>query len=86
MAVEIEEFEQRGHVVHISALVLVERDSQKRILIGDKGSRVKLIGQEARKDMESMFDCQVMLKIWVKVRSGWSDDLRALRSLGYDDL
>ncbi len=86
MAVEIEEFSHDGKVLHISALILVERDGQKRILIGDKGARIKLIGQEARLDMETMFETKVMLKLWVKVKSGWSDDERALRSLGYDDL
>ena len=86
MAVEIEEFEHDGKTLHISALVIVERASQKKILIGEKGSRVKLIGQEARQDMEVMFDTKVMLKTWVKVKSGWSDDERALKSLGYDDL
>ncbi len=86
MAVEIEEFTHDGKVLHISALILVERDGQKRILIGDNGSRIKLIGQEARIDMETMFESKVMLKLWVKVKSGWSDDERALRSLGYDDV
>lgn len=86
MAVEIEEFKQEGHLLNISALILVERDGQKRILIGDKGERIKLIGTEARKDMEKLFDMKIMLKLWVKVKSGWSDDERALRSLGYNDL
>ncbi len=85
MTVEIEEFSQQGKTLHISALILVERDSQKRILIGDKGARIKNIGQQARIDMESMFGGKVMLNLWVKVKSGWSDDERALRSLGYDD-
>jgi GTPase len=85
MAVEIEEFKQEGNLLNISALILVERDGQKRILIGDKGERIKLIGIEARKDMEKLFDMKIMLKLWVKVKSGWSDDERALRSLGYND-
>ncbi len=85
MTVEIEEFSQQGKILHISALILVERESQKRILIGDKGARIKNIGQQARVDMESMFGGKVMLNLWVKVKSGWSDDERALRSLGYDD-
>lgn len=85
MTVEIEEFKQEGQILHISAVILVERDGQKRILIGDKGSRIKSIGQQARVDMEKMFDAKVMLNLWVKVKSGWSDDERALRSLGYDD-
>lgn len=85
MAVEIEEFKQEGNLLNISALILVERDGQKKILIGDKGDRMKLIGQQARIDMEKLFDMKVMLKLWVKVKSGWSDDERALRSLGYND-
>lgn len=84
IAVEVEEFVQTGKVLHISALILVEREGQKRILIGDKGDRIKQIGQQARIDMESLFDTKVMLKLWVKVKSGWSDDERALRSLGYE--
>ena len=55
------------------------------ILIGDKGSRIKKIGQQARLDLENILECKVMLKLWVKVKSGWSDDSRALKSLGYDD-
>jgi GTPase len=86
MAVEIEEFKQEGGLLNIGALILVERDGQKRILIGDKGDRIKLIGTQARIDMEKLFDIKVMLKLWVKVKSGWSDDDRALRSLGYNDL
>ncbi len=85
MAVEIEEFKQEGNLLNISALILVERDGQKKILIGDKGSRIKLIGTEARTDMEKLFDMKIMLKLWVKVKSGWSDDERALRSLGYNE-
>lgn len=85
IAVEIEEFVQEGEVLHISAVIFVERAGQKRILIGDKGSRLRSIGSDARRDMEGLFDSKVMLRLWVKVKSGWSDDERALRSLGYDD-
>jgi GTP-binding protein Era len=85
MTVEIEEFTQQKHILHIQALILVERDGQKRILIGEKGDRLKKIGQQAREDMQLLFDSKIMLKTWVKVKSGWSDDERALRSLGYDD-
>ena len=85
IAVEIEEFSGEGDVLHISGLILVERKGQKKILIGEKGARLRLIGTEARKDMELLFDSKVMLRLWVKVKSGWSDDERALRSLGYDD-
>ena len=85
MTVAIEEFSQRGAVVHIWALILVERAGQKKILIGQKGSRLRSIGVDAHRDMEALFDSQVMLRLWVKVKSGWSDDERALRSLGYDE-
>ncbi|MFL0797026.1 MAG: GTPase Era [Cellvibrionaceae bacterium] len=86
IAVEIEEFAQEGAVLHISALILVERKGQKRIIIGDKGEAIKRVGKEARQDMEKLFDSKVMLNLWVKVKAGWSDDERALRSLGYDDI
>ena len=85
VTVEVEEFSQEGKVLHISAAILVERNGQKRILIGTKGERIKQIGQQARLDMERLFDSKVMLNLWVKVKSGWSDDERALRSLGYVD-
>ncbi len=85
VTVEIEEFAVDGEVLHISALILVERQGQKRIIIGEKGARLRAIGSEARRDMETLFDSKVMLRLWVKVKSGWSDDERALRSLGYED-
>jgi len=86
VAVEIEEFKTLDKVIHISALILVERSGQKKILIGSGGSRLKSIGSEARRDMEKLFDQKVMLRLWIKIRSGWSDDERALRSLGYNDV
>ena len=84
--VEIEQFkvDAKG-ILHINALVLVERETQKRMVIGNKGEKLKTIGQEARRDMQIMFDQQVFLETWVKVKSGWADDERALRSLGYGD-
>ncbi len=85
VTVEIEEFAQEDGVIHISALILVERKGQKKILIGEKGARLRSIGSQARIDMERLFDSKVMLRLWVKVKSGWSDDERALRSLGYDE-
>jgi GTP-binding protein Era len=81
--VEIEEFKHDGRVLHISALILVERDGQKRIVIGDSGAVIKTIGRDARLDMEKMFDTKVMLNLWVKVKRVWSDNERALQSLGY---
>lgn len=85
MTVEIEEFKASSRLLEISALILVERDGQKKIIIGEGGSRLRQIGTEARKDMEIAFDNKVMLRLWVKVKSGWADDERALRSLGYND-
>jgi GTP-binding protein Era len=81
--VEIEQFKHDGRVLHISALILVEREGQKRIVIGDSGAVIKTIGRDARLDMEKMFDTKVMLNLWVKVKRGWSDNERALQSLGY---
>lgn len=86
MTVEIETFSHEGDILHINALILVERKGQKRILIGDKGEKIKQIGQQARMDMEALFGYQVMLRLWVKVKAGWSDDERALKSLGYNEL
>lgn len=85
VTVEIEEFRAEKKITHISALILVERDGQKKIIIGTNGERLKKIGEQARADIESLLGCKVMLRTWVKVRSGWSDDERALRSLGYMD-
>ncbi len=86
ITVEIEEFSSEDGILHISALIFVERKGQKRILIGEKGARLRSIGTDARRDMELLFGSQVMLRLWVKVKTGWSDDERALRSLGYDDV
>ena len=83
VTVEIEQFRVEGKITYIDALILVERDGQKKIIIGTKGDRIKKIGEQARADIESLLDCKVMLRTWVKIRSGWSDDERALRSLGY---
>jgi GTP-binding protein Era len=83
LTVEIEEFKKEGKLLRISACILVEREGQKKIVIGDGGSRLKLIGTEARLDMVKMFDSKIMLALWVKVKGGWSDDERALKSLGY---
>ena len=83
-AVEIEEFIQDGNLLRISALIIVEKEGQKKIVIGDGGERLKKIGQQARIDMEEMFGQKVMLKLWVKVRRGWADSERTLNSLGIE--
>ena len=85
ITVEVEQFKREQRTTHIDALILVEREGQKKIVIGTGGERIKQIGEDARKDMEKLFDSKIMLKLWVKVKSGWSDDERALRSLGYTD-
>ncbi|MGD8886355.1 MAG: GTPase Era [Gammaproteobacteria bacterium] len=83
--VEIEKFEDQQNLKRINAVIWVSRPGQKAIIIGKQGSRLKSIGEQARKDMERAFDCKVFLQLWVKVKQGWSDDERALRSLGYTD-
>lgn len=84
--VEIEQFSLApSGTTHIHALILVEREGQKRIVIGQGGSKLKTIGTEARKDLEKLIDGKVHLQLWVKVKSGWADDERALRSLGYQE-
>lgn len=86
ITVEIEEFKKEGKLLRISACILVERDGQKKIVIGENGQRLKLIGTEARLDMVKLFESKIMLSLWVKVKGGWSDDERALKSLGYGDI
>lgn len=86
VTVEIEQFKlnERG-TYEINGLILVEREGQKKMVIGNKGQKIKVIGTEARADMERLFDNKVHLELWVKVKAGWADDERALRSLGYID-
>ncbi|HEY9035060.1 MAG TPA: GTPase Era [Pseudomonadales bacterium] len=83
VTVEIEQFKEDERIAHIDAVILVERDSQKAIIIGKQGQRLKQIGTDARSDIESLLQKKVMLRLWVKVKRGWSDDERALNSLGY---
>lgn len=71
---------------YIDATIFVDRQGQKAIVIGDKGAKLKKIGMDARLDMEKMFEQKIMLTLWVKVKGGWSDDERALKSLGYSDI
>ncbi len=84
--VEIEQFKlAENGVYRINGLILVERETQKRMVIGKGGKHLKTIGEQARLDMERLFDNKVFLELWVKVKSGWADDERALRSLGYGE-
>jgi GTP-binding protein Era len=84
LTVEIESFKSEPGIAHIHALIWVERKSQKKIVIGKQGRLLKEVGIEARKDIEVLIEGKVNLKLWVKVKEGWADDERALRSLGYN--
>lgn len=85
LTVEIEHFKMDGPLRRVAAVILVEREGQKRIVIGKGGQGLKEVGRQAREQMERTFGGKVFLELWVKVREGWSDDERALRSLGYTD-
>lgn len=85
LTVEIEQFTAREKLLDISAIIWVERDGQKAIVIGKQGSGLKAVGKQARLDMENIFGQKVFLRLWVKVKEKWSDDERALRSFGYSD-
>lgn len=83
--VEIENFVEEAKHTRIDATIWVEKEGQKAILIGTGGARLKRIGERARKGLQDLLGRKVFLGLWVKVRAGWSDDARALRSLGYGD-
>ena len=82
-AVEIDEFVEEGRLAKIRASIMVERETQKGILIGKHGERLKSIGTQARLDMEKVFGMKVFLELWVKVRKDWREDEQALVQLGY---
>lgn len=81
-AVEIEQFELEGSMYRIGAIIWVEREGQKRIVIGEDGAQLKQIGSAARRDLEHQLGAKVFLRLWCKVRENWSDDLRSLRQFG----
>ena len=86
IAVEVEEFKERDNDdVYIRATIFVERDSQKGIVIGAKGSLLKKIGQQARADIEGLLGCKVFLDLWVKVKADWRNKDKALKQFGYND-
>jgi len=85
LTVEISKFAEEKKIIHIDAIIWVERDGQKSIVIGKQGAMLKNIGKQARVEMEKLFENKVFLSLWVKVKEGWSDDERALISLGYHD-
>ena len=82
MNVEVEKFDEGDGIHHIYIAVLVDKENQKPIVIGKGGEKLKKISTEARLDMEKLFDCKIFLKVWVKVKSGWADDVRFLNELG----
>jgi GTP-binding protein Era len=84
IAVQIESFTEENEVTHIHAIIWVEKESQKAIVIGKGGLNLKNVGQQARVDMEKNLETKVNLKLWVKVREHWADDQLALRDLGYE--
>ena len=85
VTVQIEEFSEQNDVLHIHAVIWVEKESQKAIVIGKGGEALKEIGRRARIEMEQAFGAKVFLKTWVRVKESWSEDERLLRQLGYDD-
>jgi GTP-binding protein Era len=84
-AVEIERFEDAPDITRIGAVVWVEREGQKGIVIGAGGAQLKKIGSSARRAMERVFDRKVFLELWVRVRESWSDDAAALKQFGYSE-
>jgi GTP-binding protein Era len=85
LTVEIEEFQVKNNVLHIGAIIWVERPGQKIIVIGQKGEKLKEVGQKARLELEQQLEKKVFLRLWVKVKKGWMDDARALHTLGYHE-
>ena len=85
LSVEVEHFRRERYSIHIHALIWVERQGQKAIVIGKQGAVLREVGQQARVEIEKMLESKVNLKLWVKVKEGWADDERALKSLGYSD-
>jgi len=84
IAVTIERFERQPRIIYVDAVIWVEGESQKRIIIGKGGLMLKAAGEKARKDMESMFGCKLYLQTWVKIRKNWTGDARAMKEFGYE--
>lgn len=83
VTVTIDSYEEKTEMVHIHATIWVEREQQKRIIIGHKGDAIKQVGTKSRHEIEHLIDARVNLQLWVKVKSSWTDDQNALDSLGY---
>ena len=85
LTVEIEEFKREKKLLRIGAIVWVERDRQKQIVIGKGGDVLKMVGSRSRKALEELFEQKIFLRLWVKVSKDWSDNERALKQFGYED-
>ena len=85
ITVELEEFKVEEKLTRISAVIYVEKASQKPMIIGEKGSRLKQVGHDSRLEIESLLDHKVFLQLWVKVKRGWADDEKSIQGLGYSD-
>ncbi len=83
--VEIESFKEEENLIRIHALIMVDKPNHKRMIIGNKGEKLKEMASQARTDMEKLLDNKVFLQCWVKVKSGWADNVRLLKQLGYDN-
>lgn len=84
VAVTVESFEEEGELARIGAVIWVERDTHKPIVLGKGGEHIKRIASEARQDMEKLFGTKVFLTLWVKVKGGWADDARLIKQFGYE--
>ena len=85
LTVEIEEFKREGGVLRIGAIVWVERENQKQIVIGKGGDVLKQVGTRARHALQELFEEKIFVRMWVKVSRDWSDNVRALKQFGYED-
>ena len=83
--IETEEFNEEKNIIRIRAIIMVERDSQKGIIIGHKGAALKRVGAEARKDLEQFFDKKIFLELYVKVNKNWRNNKKQLRRFGYEE-
>jgi GTP-binding protein Era len=84
LTVTIEQFAYQENILHITALIVVEKPGQKAIVIGSGGENLKKIGKQARLELEERFAAKIFLKLWVKVKTSWSDDERSLKNLGFE--
>jgi GTP-binding protein Era len=85
LTVEVEEFKRKDGLIRIGAIIWVEREGQKQIVIGKGGDVLKMVGTRARQGLEALFDEKVFVRLWVKVSKDWSDSERALRQFGFDE-